>query len=226
MKDRPNPKNSWNKGNRQRKTNKPQQSQQQCSHNSGKQVCHRCEGQHNASDCSFKQYECHYCKRGHLAKVCRKKEKDSSSPEEAHIVEEEEYSIFHVGSGRVRPLYATSPLQLEEPSVKLQTYTGESIRTCGSTNVQVTHNGQTLSLPLIVTEGKGSGRVRPLYATSPLQLEEPSVELQTYTGESIRTCGSTNVQVTHNGQTLSLPLIVTEGKGPTLLGRNWLEALR
>ena len=39
-------------------------------------------------------------------------------------------------------------------------------------------------------------------------------------------CGSTIVQVTHNGQTTSLPLVVTEGNGPTLLGRNWLEALR
>ena len=25
---------------------------------------------------------------------------------------------------------------------------------------------------------------------------------------------------------MTLPLIITEGKGPTLLGRNWLEALR
>ena len=39
-------------------------------------------------------------------------------------------------------------------------------------------------------------------------------------------CGSTIVQVTHNGHTTSLPLVVTEGNGPTLLGRNWLEALR
>ena len=52
--------NSWNRVNRQRKTNKPQQSLQQGSHNSGKQVCHRCGGQHNPSDCP---YECHYCKK-------------------------------------------------------------------------------------------------------------------------------------------------------------------
>ena len=52
------------------------------------------------------------------------------------------------------------------------------------------------------------------------------MKLQTYTGEAIGICGSTQVQVTHNGQTMSLPLIVTEGKGPTLLGRNMLEALQ
>ena len=129
-------------------------------------------------------------------------EKDSSIPEEAHIVEEEEYSIFHVGSGRVRPLYATvtvngNPLSLEEVD------TGASVSITSLETFKTIQNGE-----------------------SPLQLEEPSVKLQTYTGESIRTCGSANVQVTHNGQTLSLPLIVTEGKGPTLLRRNWLEALR
>ena len=33
------------------------------------------------------------------------------------------------------------------------------------------------------------------------------------------------IQVQHNEQTLTLPLLVTKGDGPTLLGRNWLEAL-
>ena len=140
-------------------------------------------------------------KKGHLAKVCRKKEKDSSIPEEAHIVEEEEYSIFHVGSGRVRPLYATVTVNGNPLSMEVDT--GASVSITSLETFKTIQNGE-----------------------SPLQLEEPSVKLQTYTGESIRTCGSTNVQVTHNGQTLSLLLIVTEGKGPTLLGRNWLEALR
>ena len=38
--------------------------------------------------------------------------------------------------------------------------------------------------------------------------------------------GSTMVQVEHNGQEVRLPLIVTQGNGPTLLGREWLSALR
>jgi hypothetical protein len=61
---------------------------------------------------------------------------------------------------------------------------------------------------------------------SHLELEEPTVRLQTYTGESIKVCRSTVVKVMHNGQTQSLPLVITEGSGPTLLGRNWLGALR
>ena len=61
---------------------------------------------------------------------------------------------------------------------------------------------------------------------STLELEEPSVCLQTYTGELIKVCGSTVVEVLHNDQRQSLRLVMTEGSGPTLLGRDWLGALR
>ena len=57
-----------------------------------------------------------------------------------------------------------------------------------------------------------------------LELEQPTIRLQTYTGESIKVCGSMVVKVTHNGQTQYLPLDARSG--PMLLGRNWLEALR
>ena len=52
-----------------------------------------------------------------------------------------------------------------------------------------------------------------------------SVQLQTYTGETIPVCGSALVPIEHNGQMLTLPLIVVEGNRP-LLGRDWLSALR
>ena len=38
--------------------------------------------------------------------------------------------------------------------------------------------------------------------------------------------GYVNVEVTHNGQTETLPLYVIEGKGPSLFGRNWLEKIK
>ena len=60
----------------------------------------------------------------------------------------------------------------------------------------------------------------------PLQLQKTSVQLRTYTGEAIPVSGSVRVPVEHSGQSLTLPLIVTEGRGPSLLGRNWLSVLR
>ena len=38
--------------------------------------------------------------------------------------------------------------------------------------------------------------------------------------------GSVRVPVEHNGQNQTLPLIVTEGEGPSLIGRDWLATLR
>ena len=38
--------------------------------------------------------------------------------------------------------------------------------------------------------------------------------------------GVTDVTVKHNGQSVTLPLIVTGGTGPSLLGQDWLAALK
>ena len=199
VKDRPTPRN---KGNRYRRPNPLQQPQQQGSHNSGKPDCYRCGGQHKQQDCPFKHYECHHChKKGHLAKVCRQKKRESPPvPEQANMVEDE-YSMFRVGSGRVKPLYAT--VTVNGIPLSMEVDTGASVSIISLETFQTIQNGDAI-----------------------LELKESDVRLQTYTGESIGTCGLTQVPVTHHGQTLSLPLTVTEGKGLTLLGRDWLEALR
>ena len=38
--------------------------------------------------------------------------------------------------------------------------------------------------------------------------------------------GARKVQVYYEGQMATLPLVVVEGNGPTLLGRNWLGSIR
>ena len=57
-------------------------------------------------------------------------------------------------------------------------------------------------------------------------LQHSTAKLHTYTGEPIKVLGSTEVLVQHNGQSMSLPLIVMKGKGSPLLGRNWLSVLK
>lgn len=52
------------------------------------------------------------------------------------------------------------------------------------------------------------------------------VKLQSYTGDTISVLGCVQTQVSYEGQTAELPLVVVKGKGPTLLGRNWLESIR
>ena len=57
-------------------------------------------------------------------------------------------------------------------------------------------------------------------------LQPSKAKLFTYTGEAIGVLGSTEVTVEHNQQVATLPLIVTKGTGPCLLGQNWLAKLR
>lgn len=56
-------------------------------------------------------------------------------------------------------------------------------------------------------------------------LRESKARLYTYTGDPVGVLGTTEVRVEHNNQTAVLPLIITQGTGPALLGRNWLSAL-
>ena len=57
-------------------------------------------------------------------------------------------------------------------------------------------------------------------------LMDTDVVLRTYTGEEVRLEGSLEVKVAHEGKEFTLPLLVVKGKGPALLGRNWLEKVR
>ena len=61
---------------------------------------------------------------------------------------------------------------------------------------------------------------------SPLVIKPSPVKLRTFTGEVIIPKGEAEVKVEYRGQTCRLPLLVTPGKRPALLGRNWLSDLR
>ena len=64
---------------------------------------------------------------------------------------------------------------------------------------------------------------RKLLPTS--ALKPTSVNLQTYTGQSMSVAGQIEVEVRYQQQTHTLPLFVVTGEGPSLLGRNWLKHL-
>ena len=50
--------------------------------------------------------------------------------------------------------------------------------------------------------------------------------LRTYTRERLDVRGEVQVEACYGEQKKSLPLIVIDGSGPMLLGRNWLEHIR
>ena len=178
--------------------------------------CHRCGGKHLASRCRFKEYECHFCKKkGHLASVCRKKrqamaEAGSPKTEQANLIEEDidtdsseddhEYMMYSVGGGgSTQPLVVD--VQLNGISFSMEVDTGASVSIMSEVNFQ----------PL-----KENG----------VALKAAKARLFTYTGEAIAVAGMADVKVEYNGQCFTLPLTVTKGDGPSLLGRNWLLSLK
>ena len=56
-------------------------------------------------------------------------------------------------------------------------------------------------------------------------LMKSDVMLQSYRREQIGAIGCFTTSVSYQGQKKDLPLIVVEGSGPFLLGRNWLSSL-
>ena len=62
--------------------------------------------------------------------------------------------------------------------------------------------------------------------SQPPKLSSSNVKLHTYTGEAIAVLGSLEVEVVYKHQQARLPLLVAKGKGPSLIGRDWLHTLR
>uniref|UniRef100_A0ABM0MCA9 Uncharacterized protein K02A2.6-like n=1 Tax=Saccoglossus kowalevskii TaxID=10224 RepID=A0ABM0MCA9_SACKO len=50
--------------------------------------------------------------------------------------------------------------------------------------------------------------------------------LSTYTGEKIRVLGAMNVHARYDSQSATVPILVVEGCGAKLLGRNWLKVFK
>ena len=67
--------------------------------------------------------------------------------------------------------------------------------------------------------------VAPLLSTS--ELQSTNTVLKTYTGEQIPVKGVLKVDVEYGQQQCSqLSMLVVQGSGPCLLGRDWLAAIR
>ena len=113
----------------------------------------------------------------------------------------QEYTLFHVHLGQNKPYEVT--ISVNGNPLRMKIDTGASVSVVDKETFNAIRRGE-----------------------KPLEIQKSSVRLQSYTGGGIPVLGSVRVPVQHNSQTLTLPLLVTEGSGPSLLGRDWLHALR
>ena len=56
--------------------------------------------------------------------------------------------------------------------------------------------------------------------------QNSNTQLHTYSGDSLKVLGSMEVEIVYKSQHYVLPEIIVDGKGPNLLGRNWLNIIK
>ena len=184
--------------------------------------CYRCGGkQHSAQDCRFKTAECHHCrKKGHIAKVCRSKHQRgqhqqgpgssaTAKPGRTHHVDEvssqaevedSPYSLYHVSAGTAAAICVT--VKVNGANLRMEVDTGASLS--------------------LISEAT----YRNLWQSNRPQLQPTEKVLSTYTGESLEVLGSLSVLVEYGEQKSQLELPVISGSRPSMLGCDWLLAIK
>ena len=183
--------------------------------------CPRCnQTGHQASMCKFREAECHACgKKGHIAPACRSRAKSSNGtnqsrpehfqrnkthkvcsdePTEADNTSEDEYFLHKLGQHSSSTIKVS--LSLSGTPIEMEVDTGADL----SIISEATRRKEFPSLKLHLSD----------------------VILKTYTGELVKIIGNLHVKVPYKGQLAKLVLVVVEGNGSSLLGRNWLKYLK
>lgn len=192
---------------------------------SPEKLCYRCKGKHNPKECKFIKAKCHSCgKIGHISRACRSTEiskpdkpqkqgnKKGGNTQSTYLMKgegegesqseiDEPYSMFTVTHPRVKPYVIK--VKVNDKDLDMEIDTGASLSVIGENTLNTLWDGN-----------------------SKFHLEKTSVRLKTYTGEELKPKGSIKVKVSYEGQVHQLPLLVLEGGGPALLGRNWLEKIK
>ena len=115
----------------------------------------------------------------------------SPSPE---IKDQETYTLFSM-AGKTRPIVVT--MSVNSKSIQMQVDTGASLSIISKETFNYNQTLQPTTIPL-----------------------------RTYTGECLTILGTIEVQVEHNSQSATLPVIVVEGDGPNLFEPNWYKKIR
>ena len=151
-----------------------------------------------------KKVTCHQCgKTGHLQRACRNgkqsKKWQSNSGSVRHVEEEFDKSqvpIFHIGSSTKTPPHEVT-VQVDSCDVKMEVDTGSSVTVISKATYERLWPNQ--------------------------QHSHCKYRLRSYLEEPITVLRCMYVEVVYKAQTSQLQLIVVNGNGLNLRGRNWLE---
>ena len=180
-----------------------------------KATCYHCGGKHLGKDWALIAMRVAR-KVTYVAKACRSKPNPRKPPQKrgwsggagvfTHTVNDEEepgevYTMFNTTTGKIDPMYVTVMVNMKP--VRMEVDTGAGVSIISETTYRSTwKKGQA---PLI---------------------QPTKIKLHTYTGEVVPAAGKLQVEVKHDQEQKNLSLVVTSGKGPSLLEGVWLAQLR
>ena len=177
--------------------------------------CYRCGGKHQPAVCKFKEAECHYCKKpGHIARVCRAKAKQEKGKKPTHHMEHSYESddsvnlINHVEErNHHQPPYVVH-VSLNKVPMEMEVDTGAAMSLISNETFRQLQKNKT------------SQQLRKV------ALKPTTIRLRTYSGQQLVVLGTLKVHVRYEAQRAALSVLVVEGSGPSLLGRDWLKRLQ
>eukprot|EP00731_Ephydatia_muelleri_P018713 Em0011g753a len=183
----------------------------------GGQGCRHCGKRgHQAEHCRFKNAVCYRChKKGHIEAKCKtRQDKEETKWMEEQGEDECKGHRYHV--------IDTLCEETMGSVFKSQDTSGTSVY-----RVKMEINGEMLMME--IDTGAGVSLIsEDTYRKkfSKLQLTASAVRLATYTTQRIEVCGEVRVRVRLGDQEKHCRLVVVAGKGPSLLGRDWLQTFR
>ena len=192
-----------------------------------KGCCMHCGGHHQSSECRFKTATCNFCKkRGHIARVCLSK--PSAPIKNAKSATQQQSS----SKPSVNRTDETSNEQLQPLEESESTYSLFTLSRNRRNPIRVTVTLNSAPLDMEVDTGAARSLIsestfRQLQQSTKLPSVQPSrVQLRTYTGEKLAVRGSLTAELTYQQQSKPVEILVVEGNGPSLLGRDILDEIR
>ena len=164
---------------------------------SQKKACFRCNRTHHTHEqCKFKNATCHGCgKKGHILPACKLKSKDKVHTLDIDSSEEEYLNSL---TDNDRNVIWVKP-KINETLIEMELDTGSGVSVISKNDFDKHFKG--------------------------CKLNETSLTLKTYSGESIHPQGYSDVKVELNNQEQMLKLYVLNNDGRPLFGREWLRHL-
>ena len=161
---------------------------------------------HPRSQCKYRNYTCHSCGRsGHITDACKSKsqkvhkmeEPVSPQADDPSSVDPFSFALYNLNTDRNG---IEIPVELNGAHLLMELDTGAGV----SIISQETYNRYFNGTPL----------------------QPSSTRLHTYTGYPVQVSGQFHAQLKYQNQCVTVPLLVVEGSGPSLFGRDWLSRVK